>query len=137
MTRFTLAVHGNINKQRFSGLITLPNRLRRDFLHPDFNVDGDGCIRLTYRNGANGNKLYHAHLDICGTPEFLEGMLDRTGWDRTQIHHDKRSNACGVGWMGSIKCVKYLHQLYNDATIYLDRKYELYLEIIAVLGGNI
>lgn len=100
-------------------------------------VDGDGCIRLTYRNGANGNKLYHAHLDICGTPEFLEGMLDRTGWDRTQIHHDKRSNACGVGWMGSIKCVKYLHQLYNDATIYLDRKYELYLEIIAVLGGNI
>lgn len=94
-------------------------------------VDGDGTIGKQYKQ----YKTLHMYprLGICGNEQFLEGLLDRTGWKRNKIIHDSRSHACGIGW-GSRE---YLDLLYKDATIYLDRKYELYLEIIAELDGNI
>ncbi len=34
-------INGNVDKQSFGGLITLANRFRSDFLHPNFNIDAD------------------------------------------------------------------------------------------------
>lgn len=94
-------------------------------------VDGDGTIGKQYKQ----HKTLHMYprLGICSNEQFLEGLLDRTGWKRNMIRHDSRSHACGIGWTSR----EYLDLLYKDATIYLDRKYELYLEIIAELDGNI
>lgn len=94
-------------------------------------VDGDGTIGKMYKQ----YKTLHMYprLGICSNEQFLEGLLDRTGWKRNKIIHDSRSNACGISWGNR----EYLDLLYKDANIYLDRKYELYLEIIAVLDGNI
>lgn len=38
---------------------------------------------------------------------------------------------------GKIQGLKVLHYIYDDATIYLDRKYEKFLEIVAKLEGTV
>ena len=82
-------------------------------------VDGDGTVRISKRN--------QPCLSMCGTLEFLEGVRQATNWEN-KIGIDKRNGLHRLE-LGCSKAKKQLDFLYSEANIYLDRKYEKYLEI--------
>ena len=98
----------------------VPQKLLRHFLRG--YVDGDGCLCCTSKTQA---------FSITSTKEFFDGMLKRTGWDITKCNYYPSGKA--ITW----RCHKdvmpqYLKYLYDDAKIYLNRKYEKYKILAAV-----
>ena len=98
----------------------VPQKLLRHFLRG--SVDGDGCLCCTSKTQA---------FSITSTKEFFDGMLKRTGWDITKCNYYPSGKA--ITW----RCHKdvmpqYLKYLYDDAKIYLNRKYEKYKILTAV-----
>ena len=83
-------------------------------------MDGDGCIGI-YRN-----RLY---CQCIGTKQFLNQIKESFSID-VNLGHDLRwSDEVFSFQLGGDKCYYFLYKLYNNATIYLDRKYNKYLEI--------
>lgn len=108
----------------------VPNHLIHHFVRG--YVDGDGSIMF------HSSKKY-GRVSVLGTEAFLSEMIKRMGWREVsirgcnyaddpmkQIDYGKREDSTQI-----------LHQLYSEATVYLDRKYEKYQEIIAVLEGDL
>ena len=86
-------------------------------------VDGDGSVMI----GKNHREEYvKPRLSILGTKEFLETLIERTGWRKCKITHP--SGAYCIEWNGKY-VMDYLDNLYENATIYLDRKYEKYQKL--------
>lgn len=102
----------------------VPRHLIRHFARGYF--DGDGHL-----SDPNGKSRVYA--SVLGTREFLEGMSESVGipgyW--SQRHPERENN----NWTWSIgkKCdiSKLADWLYADATIFLRRKYDRYLSLIA------
>ena len=86
-------------------------------------IDGDGSVMINTLGTA-------PRLSVLGTKEFLVTMRKVMGWKENKIQHP--SNAYSVEWSGKY-VEQYLDQLYANADIYLDRKYEKYLYIKNVL----
>jgi hypothetical protein len=61
-------------------------------------------------------------------PEYLDkyAIMLATGWNRVKIAHP--SGCYSAEWGGQY-VREYIVQLYENATVYLDRKYQKYLEI--------
>lgn len=113
-----LADKGCINNK--SLVLTFPNQQQvpdeylRHFIRG--YVDGDGCICCT-------NKT--KQLSITSTKDFLEGMMERTGWDSNLCDYYPSGKA--YTWRCStLKNKEYLDYMYKDCSIYLNRKYEKY-----------
>lgn len=95
------------------------NNLLFDFIRG--YIDGDGSVMI----GKDHNGIYNKpRLSLLGTEEFLEGLLQRTQWRQCKIQHP--SNAYCIEWSGNY-VLNYLDQLYLNASLYLDRKYEKYI----------
>lgn len=102
-------------------------------------VDGDGTICYYYRNRGGRNDLI-LEVSILGAPAFLNGMADAIsrviGIPKVKVlsTHSKIKKirySCGTA-------VKLLSWLYQDAELYLARKfniYKTYLELDGSLGA--
>ena len=105
----------------------LPTDLVRHFVRG--YIDGDGWIGMTT------NKRF-ARVGVCGTHDFLYDMQNVMEWKNTPISRDKRgihySTECSI-----TQTLDILDNLYKGSSIYLDRKYNKYENILADLGGNI
>ena len=98
----------------------VPDSLIRHFLRG--YVDGDGCLCSTDKT---------KQFSITSTKAFFEGMLERTGWDKNKCNYYPSGKA--VSWRcHKNKIPQYLHYLYDDCNIYLNRKYEKYKTLTAV-----
>ena len=98
----------------------VPQELLRHFLRG--YVDGDGCLCCTSKT---------QQFSITSTKQFFEGMLERTGWDKEKCNYYPSGQA--ITW----RCHKdvmpqYLKYLYDNANVYLNRKYEKYKTLTAV-----
>lgn len=114
--------------------------LIRHFIRGYF--DGDGC----FTRGIHTNTVSPI-VSFIGTKEFLEEILTYSGI-QGQFRHDKRHTE--LTWIleyNKENGIKLINYLYNDSSIYLDRKYKLYnffkdgsrsiKEFIELLSGNI
>lgn len=117
---------------QFPPVSILNNNLVRHFLRG--YVEGDGSFNLYYRK----NKTIK-YLSILGTNQFLEQIIQilnqnvelylKTKKRLYQRYKDK--NNYSLEYSGK-SCENILHWLYKDATIFLDRKYEIYKNKFAV-----
>ena len=104
----------------------VPSELLRHFVRGYF--DGNGCITHTFRN--NGAIAYK--INVCSTESMLralEYVLGREPRKLDKRHKDDKDNyqLC-IGGRHQVK--KALDYMYMDADIYLQRKYDKYLEFL-------
>lgn len=104
----------------------VPINLVRHFIRG--YVDGDGCL------GIYNGKI---SFSVIGTKSFLESiknhLLNELGeLGIMNVHSDKRWNNDVTSYIskGGNYAKAILKYLYEDSSIYLDRKYKKYLEII-------
>ena len=112
---------------------TISNELVRHFIRGYF--DGDGCL---YKSNKE-NKLY---CSICSSSIDLIKQLKTIMEDNKIIPYiNERKNYNVpffiIGTKNQNYVKTFLDYLYKDATIYLDRKYQLYLSHYAPLNGDV
>jgi len=93
--------------------------------------DGDGCISITSRKDRVRGKQYQ--LNFVGKESVIlkiqEIICNNTGVVKTKLRDRGTSFAKAISWCGRRVCKKILDYLYTDATIYLERKYNKYLQL--------
>ena len=88
-------------------------------------IDGDGYIGLhTLKNG----KIVIRISITSGSLEFIQELVNKMNWQKNTIRKDKRSNCYCIEW-GSLKNNQIMYDLYENASVYLDRKYEYFLQL--------
>jgi len=99
----------------------LPLELRRHFIRGYF--DGDGSI-YKRKNG-------QFYLSITSTEHMCKG-IQQTIFEHTSIvpRIRKRNNVYELGQGGNIKVKCITDWLYNDATIFMKRKHDRYLQLV-------
>ncbi len=97
---------------------SVPEKFMKDFIRGVY--DGDGGI-------FQGKIPSRISIQILGSFEFLSLLLSKmetAGMNRTKIVKRKNANIFLLQWSGRIQCKKFCDYIYNDCSIYLDRKKE-------------
>lgn len=100
-------------------LPSIPDNLMKHFIRGYF--DGDGSVYLTKDNTIK-TAFYGTHDFIKSIQDFLIKELDLT---KKKITDQKEANVSFVG-MAKQESEKLYHYMYDEATIFLNRKYEKY-----------
>ena len=104
----------------------VPKKFMRDFLRGFF--DGDGCISITTCN----NKP-HIVIIITGMSDMLKSISDFLISEKVirvepSLVKDERSKVYSLRLHGTDMIKDFLDYLYKDSCIYLDRKYQAYID---------
>ena len=101
----------------------VPDKLLFHFIRGYF--DGDGS--LSFYTSKNDYKNYQ--IKILSTEEFCKWLLDI--FQMGNIYYDKRTKATWVYEVGGNKQVaNFCKMIYDNSTIYMDRKYNEYNEML-------
>lgn len=96
----------------------VPSNLKKDFIRG--YIDGDGCITTSQSS--------YITLDIVGTDSFLDGYQKWTRLKYNKLHHFKDTDVKHSMYSG-FAAIYILDILYENATIFLERKHNKYLEL--------
>lgn len=112
---------------KFPTFDIVPKEFMRDFIRGFF--DGDGCISVSEMAGKP-----HIMLTITGMSDMLQSISDFLISEnvirvKPKIHKDKRQKSTyNVYFYGTDSNKELLDYLYKDSNIYLDRKYNQYVD---------
>lgn len=97
----------------------IPQNLVKHFIRGYF--DGDGCISRHVHN-----TCVTPHIELLGTKQMLEQILIHSNTS-AKYKHDKRHSeeTWNLEWSKQ-EGIDFINYLYQDCSIYLNRKYELY-----------
>lgn len=98
----------------------IPKHLIRHFIRGYF--DGDGCLSYYVKS-----KRYY-EVSFVGTKDFLTSLMKHFGKELKLSTKDNITYQLKFG--GNIQVKEILDYLYKDSTVYLDRKYEKYLDLL-------
>ena len=84
-------------------------------------VDGDGSIYITNNN---------INVSVLGTKEFLNILIRTLGLPKRNLYKNNKNNNsnCYFFQYSGKNAILFINKIYKDATVYLERKYEKYLE---------
>lgn len=117
----------------------VPKSLMRHFIRG--YVDGDGCYTLYHSKYVGKKKTTESSgisFEVVGTEHFLRGMIHELELHTNTIHQLRNvsDERCKRVMYGGPYALDIIDKLYKDATIYLDRKYDKVLNLLAVVSGN-
>lgn len=121
-----LIEYGFTIKKSYDGVVPeehIPDNLKIHFIRGYF--DGNGGLSI-----GSGSHLYT--LDFTGTKEIITWILKYFGKENLKLqerHPDRDNNNVSIKISGDKQIYSIMNQIYKDATIYLNRKYERYLKI--------
>lgn len=122
-----------INKSKilqFPNENILPSYLISHFIRGYF--DGDGSVYETMIKKYN---YLHAFVNFTGTYDMLYNIRNYIlPTSRTKVRIYKNKNIYDLKLGGKNQFIKMYYYLYDDATIYLDRKKEKFKSILANIG---
>lgn len=97
-------------------------KINSEFYYPFIRgyMDGDGCI------GIYGKRPY---CQCIGTKSFLNSIKSICKIEINLGHDLRWSDEIFNFQLSGEKCVNYLDKIYGNSSIYLDRKYQKYLEV--------
>ena len=112
----------------------VPDRLFIHFVRGYF--DGDGYLGKKMNRRKDGSSSCVTRMGFtCGSYSFLEDLVKKLNWKRLSITKSKRTNnTYSINWNGK-EYIKYLDLLYQNTSVYLERKYKLYLELKNAVQG--
>lgn len=100
-------------------------KLREDLIRHFIRgyLDGDGCIHFGNKN----QKIWQIKVNLIGTKPFLKSIQKIIGvyTKMRRIGNKKQNFSFNID--GNKQAMRILDWLYQDATIYLDRKFERYI----------
>lgn len=111
----------------------VPNHLIKHFIRGYF--DGDGSLVLSEGS---------INFKFCGTEEFLNGIVksfnenilsysfNKENFQQKEKSKELGKNSYSLSYGGRVKTITVMTWLYEDSTIYLDRKYELYKKLTQI-----
>lgn len=111
---------------KFPTFDIVPKEFMRDFIRGFF--DGDGCISISEMSGKP-----HIIVSISGVYDMLKSISDFLISEKIirvkpKIHKDeRRKSTYNVYFYGTDSNKELLDYLYKDSNIYLDRKYNQYI----------
>lgn len=126
-----LIAKGCVPQKTFNLKFPSEDILPKDLVHHFVRgfVDGDGWVGI----GIQSRGARFSRLNItCASIDFLNDLVDAMGWEHRAIHSKQNSKAVQMEW-GSYKTFEMLKDMYEDATVYLDRKYQKYLELKEIM----
>lgn len=85
--------------------------------------DGDGSLR--WESSRKSCKI------TCGSEIFIKRIQDFTSSIGIYSSLNKWNNAYYLHFGRKEECKKFLHYIYDNATIYLDRKYNLFVALVS------
>lgn len=131
-----LALKGCISNKtyilKFPDSNIVPNDLVRHFIRG--YMDGDGGLYYWVDNKNTGHKKFQVYF--CGTTDIIKTISKIIGNkfkccpDVADRYPDRNNNNLQVCISGNRKCKEILNWLYQDANIYMQRKYDKYLELL-------
>ena len=105
----------------------IPQNLIRHFIRGYF--DGDGCIFANYRHKKNSTCVYlSTELNILGTEDMINGIAVNIGVN-SKIEYRKKDHIYALRIYNKTDILAMMDYMYNDASVFLDRKYQKFLEI--------
>lgn len=108
----------------------LDDVLMRHFIRGYF--DGDGCFSVIKRNDRKNpnSKTYQFNITGMENPlrKIQKHLIKNVGVADNGLKHRKSTLAVTIHYSGRNVCKRILDYLYQDATIYLQRKYNKYVE---------
>ncbi len=106
---------------KFPSYQIVPDKLLSHFIRG--YMDGDGCVAIDKRNNQGIISFIGSYDFIDSLQEFFIKQFDIRGYKRTK----NKVKELIIG--GQQQSLKILNWLYNDSSIYLNRKYDKYLKI--------
>jgi len=107
----------------------IPNIFIKDFLRGFF--DGDGCIYFQKKNGKAKNvTCFYTINDACIEPilNMINIICPSLNW--TINDHWRTSYIKTLRINGIKNCIKFLNAIYFNSDIYLDRKYNKFIDLV-------
>ncbi len=94
-------------------------------------IDGDGCITSHIQRNKKTPQFF---IKIVGTNDvlnFIKDFIEQNNCAKIKKFYKRHKNdqVSNIDFGGNRQVKKFLDLLYKDATIYLDRKYEKYIEL--------
>lgn len=111
--------------------IGVPDELIHHFIRGFF--DGDGSI---YSRINKEHLNYRPNYGICitSTKEMIEWLIATIGFGN--IHKEnRREKTWYYRQSGNIKVKNFCDYIYKDATIYMERKYQRYKDLLEISGN--
>lgn len=92
--------------------------------------DGDGCITT----GTPTKNAKHYSINITGTENLLLFIKEQIELNNIAVinkfyQRKKESPALNIKFGGNKQVLKFFHYAYDDATVYLERKYKIFAEV--------
>lgn len=98
----------------------IKQELVRHFIRGYF--DGDGTL------GCYGKHLQPTS-SLVGTKDMLDNISKQLSFNPTIYHHKGHKEETLTMSFASQKAIDFINYIYKDSTIYLDRKYNKYIEM--------
>lgn len=115
------------NKEQIITWPNLPENLYRHYLRGE--IDGDGSFPEPQHSPKRNQLSIQIASSLCYIEECQRFLIDTFGFGRTEIEH--RGSKQGIyvlRYSGNRQLLSFVNWLYEDATIYLDRKRQLVLD---------
>lgn len=114
----------------------IPEHLIRHFIRGVFDAEGSASV---YYNKGTQLKAICSFTSLEALIIWIQDFLlskkivnSKTKLDKR--HKDRDSNDNCLNISGTRQCLRFLEWLYYDSTIFMDRKYDKYLELKSKLG---
>lgn len=107
----------------------LDRKFEKDFIRG--LIDGDGSLIIT---NLNNDKHKDFELSFTGTKDICLGILKYFNKDLKLIqrHPERNSDNFSFTIGGNKQVINIVNNLYGNASIYLNRKYEKYLKMLEI-----
>lgn len=104
----------------------LEHHLLRHYLRGYF--DGDGTASAVHYPGRRG---FHMRFMVIGTEVFLQEcqayLMQECDLKETKFYHPKKCpDMPYMSYVGAPQCMRIAHLMYDDATVYLPRKHDIF-----------
>lgn len=129
MSNILLSYFGNIDKTNYGIFPQLNNTSLIPHLIRGF-FDGDGSLS---GRPIRDDLLFRPQISFIGTQQTLQYIQDISGfeWSWSQRYPERHTNNYQICCGRVNDSLSFLHYMYDNAHIYLDRKYNLYQDLLS------